>query len=256
MKIHYTHPYLLNPPHKVTVDLVGIGGTGSQVLTGLARINEALVALGHPGIHVRCWDDDIVSTANIGRQLFSASDIGMNKAVVLTTRVNRYFGYEWEARSQYYGGQETSNILITCVDSAKVRVMLDMKISSVKKKKSEPTDGKYYWLDLGNTQKTGQCILGTLTLIPQRKGKIKTASSLPTVIKKFPMIKKMIGKDDQSGPSCSLAEALEKQDLFINSTLAQFGCGLIWKLLREGSINYHGCFVNLESFTVNPISIK
>ncbi len=28
---------------------------------------------------------------------------------------------------------------------------------------------------------------------------------------------------------CSLAEALEKQDLFINSTLAHIGCDLLWK---------------------------
>ena len=32
-------------------------------------------------------------------------------------------------------------------------------------------------------------------------------------------------KEEESGPSCSLAEALEKQDLFINSTLAQLGPG-------------------------------
>ena len=30
-------------------------------------------------------------------------------------------------------------------------------------------------------------------------------------------------KENESGPSCSLAEALEKQDLFINSTLAHIG---------------------------------
>ena len=34
-------------------------------------------------------------------------------------------------------------------------------------------------------------------------------------------------KEKDSGPSCSLAEALEKQDLFINSTLAQLGCNIL-----------------------------
>ena len=42
MRIHYTEQYLLTPQHKVTVNLVGLGGTGSQVLTALARMNEAL----------------------------------------------------------------------------------------------------------------------------------------------------------------------------------------------------------------------
>ena len=48
-KIHYTDKYLLNPYHPVTVSVIGAGGTGSQVVTGLARMSVALQALGHPG---------------------------------------------------------------------------------------------------------------------------------------------------------------------------------------------------------------
>lgn len=44
-KIHYTDRYLLNPYHPVTVFVIGAGGTGSQVATGLARISVALQAL-------------------------------------------------------------------------------------------------------------------------------------------------------------------------------------------------------------------
>ena len=51
-KIHYTDQYLLNPYHPVTVFVIGAGGTGSQVVTGLARMGMALQALGHPGLHV------------------------------------------------------------------------------------------------------------------------------------------------------------------------------------------------------------
>jgi len=35
-------------------------------------------------------------------------------------------------------------------------------------------------------------------------------------------------------PSYSLAEALEKQDLYINATLAQMGCLLLWNMFRYG----------------------
>lgn len=256
MKLHYTESYLLNPPHKVTVDLVGMGGTGSQVLSNLGRMNQAMISLGHPGLHVRTWDDDIVTHANIGRQLFSVSDIGINKAIVLTTRINRYFGTEWEARPEAYAGQEAfSNITISCVDSAKARLMLAMRLEGGRKSTS-PTDKRYYWLDLGNLQKTGQVILGTLFPIkqPNKKGE-KNTGNLPTVTKKFPQLKKIVNKEADLGPSCSLAEALTKQDLFINSTLAQFGCNILWKLFREGVIKYHGCYVNLETFIVNPIKI-
>lgn len=255
MTVHYTHSYILNPVHKLTVDLVGLGGTGSQVLTALARINEALNGLGHPGLHIRAWDPDMVSTANMGRQLFSPADIGQNKATVLITRVNRYFGYEWEAMPQLYTGKQTSNITITCVDTAKSRLQIHSKIYfSPITNKINPTDIPYYWLDIGNLQKTGQCVLGSLRKIPQRPSEHHRKFVLPTVVEKFPQLKKI--KEENQGPSCSLAEALEKQDLFINSTLAQFGCNLLWKLIREGIISYHGCYVNLDSFRVNPIKIQ
>lgn len=252
MIYHYTHPYLVAPQHKVTVDLVGLGGTGSQVLTGLARMNEALLGLGHPGLHIRAWDNDEVTTANLGRQMFSQADLGMNKAVVLIGRVNKFFGSSWEAIPEHYIGKASSNILITCIDTAKGRVDIGEAVSK-KQANGDPFDIPYYWLDLGNLQHTGQVCLGTIVSIKQPKVEFKTKAVLPTVIKKFPAIKKI--REETQGPSCSLAEALEKQDLFINSTLAQFGCNLLWKLFKEQRIKHHGCFINLENLVVNPIKI-
>ena len=73
-RVHYTDSYLLNPQHPVTVNLIGAGGTGSQVLTNLARLDVTLRALGHPGLFVTLYDPDIVTEANIGRQLFGYSE--------------------------------------------------------------------------------------------------------------------------------------------------------------------------------------
>ena len=87
-KIHFTDRYLLNPRHPVTMFVIGAGGTGSQVITNLARMSMALQALGHPGLHVTVFDPDTVSQANIGRQLFSETELGLNKAVSLVTRIN------------------------------------------------------------------------------------------------------------------------------------------------------------------------
>jgi PRTRC genetic system ThiF family protein len=251
-RVHYTDSYLLNPPHKVTVAVAGAGGTGSQMLTSLARINEALVALGHPGIHVRCWDDDQVTNANIGRQMFSPADLGNNKAIVLISRINRYFGYDWEANPELFTGKEKNNITVTCIDTAAGRLDIAGKLKKIGK--SEPENNRLYWLDLGNLQKTGQVVLGTLQSVKQPKGDLVTTDKLKTVDEMFPQLKKIKEKDQ--GPSCSLAEAIKKQDLFINSTLAQFGANLIWKLFREGMISYHGAFINLESFNVNSIKIS
>lgn len=254
-KIHYTANYLLNPSHPVTVNLIGCGGTGSQVLTCLARINYSLVALGHPGIRVHVYDNDEVTSANIGRQLFSQSDISLNKANVLTTRVNRFFGTDWTAIPFRYGEEDysTANICISCVDSVASR----KKIAKVNKNQDRvrrvDLEGQYYWLDFGNGRTTGQIVLGTLKDIEQPKTKeYEVVKSLLTVTELFDL--SHVNEKD-SGPSCSLAAALSKQDLFINSTLAQLGCALLWKLLSTGSIDYQGLYLNLDTIKVNPIKL-
>lgn len=254
MRVHYTEPYLLNPQHKITVHLAGAGGTGSQMLSCLAQINEALQALGHPGIHVRCYDADEVTEANKGRQMFCSADIGLNKATVLINRINRFFGYEWEANPELYTGYERSNILITCIDTAAARLSIAKNLKCKDIINKEPTEDMYYWLDLGNSQKTGQVVLGTLQRIPQPCVKDEeTIATLPTVVKKFPELKKVKEKDH--GPSCSLAEALGKQDLFINGTIARLGANILWKLFREAVITHHGAYLNLETMKTNPINI-
>jgi PRTRC genetic system ThiF family protein len=250
--IHYTDKYILNPTHRVTVDVAGIGGTGIQVLTNLARMNIALQGLGHPGLFIRAWDMDEVTEANMGRQLFSPADINVNKATAAITRINRFFGTDWESINKMYDGKESFNIVITCVDTAKARIKIGENLLKMKASKN-PTEDTYYWLDIGNLQNTGQCILGTLlSAYPPVKMK-GHKSNLKTVIQKFPQLKTI--KEENQGPSCSLAESLEKQDLFINSILAQFGCNIIWKLIKEQKIAFHGCYVNLATLSVNPIKV-
>lgn len=253
MVVHYTDPYLLNPQHKITVNLVGLGGTGSQVLSSLARLSETLLALGHPGLHVRAWDDDIVTQSNIGRQLFSPADVGQHKAIVLVTRLNRFFGYDWEAHPKKFTGTQPANITITCIDTAAGRIEIGEKLKGKPSKGGEPHHRCIYWLDLGNLKKTGQVVLGTLQEVTQPKSENNTAGSLCNVIKKFPQLKKI--KEVDQGPSCSISQSINRQDLFINSTLAQFGVNLLWKLFR-GMITIHGCYVNLEHLIVTPIRIE
>jgi PRTRC genetic system ThiF family protein len=255
-KVHFTSSYLLDPPHQITVTIAGVGGTGSQVLTALARINEGLKAKGHPGLHVKVYDDDEVSEANVGRQLFSTSDIGMNKAIVLTSRVNRFFGFGWEAHNKKFDPMvdyNTTNIIITCVDSAAARIDISAGLMHCIKMKLHPTEYPLYWLDFGNLKETGQVVLGTIGKIQQPSSKHETLPKLKTMVQMFPSLKKI--KEEDQGPSCSLAQALNRQDLFINSTLANLGCNLLWKLLTEYKIEYQGLYLNLRTLTSNPIKL-
>lgn len=260
-RVHYIDNYLINPQHPVTVNLIGAGGTGSQVLTCLARLDTALRGLGHPGLFITVYDSDIVTEANIGRQLFSPSDIGLNKAQCLVTRMNNFFGNDWKAVPDIYPAimkdtrrENLANITITCTDNIKSRLDLWNILKAVPVSGYISHETPLYWMDFGNTQDTGQVILGTVPKkIKQPESTLyETVESLKVITR---YVKYAKVKEKDSGPSCSLAESLEKQDLFINSTLAQLGCNILWKMFRNGMIEYHGLYLNLSTMKVNPIGV-
>ena len=248
-RMHFTDNYLLNPTHPVTINLIGAGGTGSQVLTALSRMSHTLIALGHPGFHVTAFDPDIVTEANLGRQLFSESYLGLNKAVIMTSRINRFFSTGWQAIPDIYRN-EPANIIITCTDNVKSRLDIASGLLS-KTDKGYDFKKLMYWLDFGNTVNSGQVILGTFGKIDQPKSKkyIPTGK-LSCITERFDLTKI---DEKNSGPSCSLAEAIEKQDLFINSTLANIGAKLLWKLFREGMTDQAGVFLNMDTMKMNPV---
>ena len=254
MKRHYSHNYLLNPRHRITIALVGAGGTGSQLLPELARIDYALYKLGHPGLYVTVYDDDIVTEANIGRQLFSPSDVSLSKAVVLVDRINTFFGLDWSARSERYtGGDEsdTHNIILTCVDNVASRKEIGKNLREFGGSRFNDDKMPLYWIDFGNQTDRGQVVLGTVVPIEQPNSKkVEVVGKLQCVDEMFDL---SAVDEKESGPSCSLAEALSKQDLFINSMLAQVGGNLLWKLITEGGVDYQGAFVNLKAMNINPI---
>jgi PRTRC genetic system ThiF family protein len=110
-----------------------------------------------------------------------------------------------------------------------------------------------YWMDFGNGKNTGQLVMSTIGTIEQPVSKkFETVSSLPFVTEEFGELLRK-SEEGSHAPSCSLAEALEKQDLFINSTLGQMGCSLLWKMFREGAIYHRGLFLNLRDFRTAPL---
>ena len=108
---------------------------------------------------------------------------------------------------------------------------------------------------MGNSQFTGQVLLSTVGTIRQPKSeKYETVSNLPFVTEEFGELLKQSEQEDDT-PSCSLAEALKKQDLYINSALAQMGCSLLWNLFRNGLTENRGFFLNLKNFHSQPIKV-
>jgi len=113
----------------------------------------------------------------------------------------------------------------------------------------------YYWLDTGNTKDGGQVILGSLRKIKQpRDSKFDCVSKLPTLLDLYPNIEEHDNEEIQ-GPSCSVAQALGRQDLFINSMISQYAGTLLWRTLKEGFTIYNGAFLNLVNLKSNPIKL-
>ncbi|WP_081086765.1 PRTRC system ThiF family protein [Burkholderia cepacia] len=232
---------------RVTVALIGCGGTGSQMLTGLARLNHALVELGHPGLHVTAFDADTVSAANVGRQMFSPADVGQRKSVVLVHRLNAFFGLDWCGRPVHAGADAiirgAPDIVVMCVDSAAARAKLAPALNKA---------GSYV-MDLGNRASDGQVIFGAAH---DATGNTATADSTPL---RWPysvlpeLIDTTIPEDDT--PSCSLAEALERQELFINQAVVTQGLAILWEFFRHARLTWCGAFVNLKTGQVRPLPI-
>lgn len=256
--IHFVPSELIRPYNPVTVNLISAGGTGGQVLTALARMNHALIALGHAGLFVQVFDDDKVDTANLGRQLFTTAELGQYKAVALTNRINRFFGTNWKANTIRYdhmmNTEASANITISCVDTVAARFEIADILDNIAKHnhgRSRPL----YWMDFGNGKSTGQVVLSTIGSIRQPTTKEhRTVDRLPLVTKEFGDLLNNGGQDDGL-PSCSMAEALSKQDLFINSALANCGASLLWQLFREGKLLNRGFFLNLQDFRAQPLSV-
>ncbi len=232
---HSIHPDLLR--RRVRVLVVGCGATGSAIATGLPYLHQTLIAYGHPGgLHVMVMDGDLISVTNCVRQPFSRYECGNYKAIVLVNRLNLFWNLGWEALSEHLSGREPLDridVVIGCVDTRASRAVIHARTSA----RSTVT----YVLDIGNTADSGQFILGE----PLNEVNRRSRTRLRTVFELYPeSIDSTL--DDDALPSCSAAEAIEKQEPFVNQVLAQHALALLARLFRYGSIAYHGGFLNLR----------
>lgn len=228
---------------QVRVVVVGCGGTGSAIAGGLPYLHQAMLAHGHPaGLHVTLADADRISETNCVRQPFSQSEVGLNKATVLADRVNMFWGLGWQAIREFVDERWSLNadLVIGCVDTRAAREKI---------MQSEMLQRATYYLDLGNNADSGQFVLG------QPKGLDAEGLRLPTVAHLFPeIVNPALDRKDRL-PSCSAVEALDKQEPFINQTLAYHALAMLARLFRYGRLSHHGGFVNLATGKLQPLPV-
>jgi PRTRC genetic system ThiF family protein len=254
MEMHRLHEELLE--REVRILVVGCGGTGSAIVAGLPYLHQAMLVRGHPyGLCVTVMDGDRVSPFNCVRQPFSQGEIGSNKGIVLVTRINLFWGLSWKAipcaltsqtlAASYDGYGEPSlrpDIVIGCVDTRAARAIIA--------KSAGGSSGVGYWLDVGNSRSSGQFVLGE----PQNARNKRSRARLRTVAELYPEIVDPV-LDDDDEPSCSAIEALERQECFVNTVLAQHALALFAQLFRHGQISHHGGFVDVAHSRSAPLAV-
>tara|TARA_Y100000593_G_scaffold22736_1_gene45277 strand:+ start:447 stop:1124 length:678 start_codon:yes stop_codon:yes gene_type:complete len=212
---------------QVVIDVYGCGGTGSHVLNGLARISKALADLGHPGIHVMAYDPDEVTHDNVGRQAFYEADVGHNKAKVLVDRINLYYMQRWGSKPfKAPTSGSRADIVISCVDTKRSR----KAIAKARLKKEA------YVIDCGNEKTTGQVIMG------QYQGELPSP---------YEENEELVTGEESEEPGC--IDQYYRQDLFINSMVANYALHLVWNLFRKPELEVRGMFMDIGRGITNPI---
>lgn len=243
MRIEHILPPDLLEHRAARVLVVGAGGTGSAIAMGLPYLDQAMRAWGRGfGLDVALMDADAVSATNCVRQPFSASDIGQNKATVLINRINLFWGTNWQAVPHHFQARSfersqssSPDLLIGCVDTRAAR-------KTVEESFSRALSRTCYWLDLGNNAASGQYVLGQ----PLNDCNRRKATRLRTVSELYPEIVDTEAGEEQL-PSCSAVEALDRQEPFINQTLAASALAMLAQLFRYGRLAHHGAFFNART---------
>ncbi|WP_196160832.1 PRTRC system ThiF family protein [Reinekea sp. G2M2-21] len=242
----------------LTVWLIGAGGTGSEMLDQLFRMDVSLQMLNHPGLRIVVFDDDTVSEWNLGRQRFWPVDVGANKAEVLAGRYQRHWPNArvygnaelFEGVFEYENCRTKPNLIVTCVDSGQWRFNMAKEFAELQEMYVAEVEAEYHeellWLDCGNDRNTGQVILGHLLCPLDRE-------RLPNVADLYPSLEH---SEDRDEDSCSAEEAFAKQDFGINSQMAVSASGLIWQLIRTGKLTNHGCFIDRADLSTQALPIS
>lgn len=227
---------------KISIKLIGCGGTGGYIFRELLELNDLLLRLDHQGLQVTCYDNGVVREDNLGRQCFTEYELGMNKAKALVTHehsLGRCSDWGYLERAFVPSDARGADILITAVDHP----MLRFEIGEHYK---ESTSSKLLWLDAGNDDYTGQCVLGELGNHPDKM--------LPTC---YDLWGEFYNQPDFVNiKSCSLQDALLRQRFGVNKTSARCAGQLLTNLLLSGQLNYHGVYFDVKSQIQDQIEIN
>ena len=248
---------------RVHLCLVGVGGSGSWLAPAVAR---TALQLHEQGVEtqVTLVDPDSIERSNIFRQNFSAAEIGRNKAESLAMRLSAAWGLEIHAQpvpfrssmvSEVYG---RFTVVIGCVDNAAARQTMAETVDQGgwwdTRREAEPA--RHWWLDLGNSRRSGQVLIGS-TLRPER---LKRAFPLPDRCGALPAPRLqhpelLIPKPEElnsaeTGLSCEEMAARNAQSLIVNQMIAAIGADYLVQLVLSQSLIAYATYFDLATMSM------
>ena len=132
---------------------------------------------------------------------------------------------------------------LRCVDTRAARSVIARALTKARCRAAD-------WLDLGNNAASGQFVLGQ----PLNARNRRKAARLRTVSELYPEIIDA-GAGEDPLPSCSAVEALDRQEPFINQTLASCALAMLARLFRYGKLSHHGGFFNAQSGQMSALPV-
>jgi PRTRC genetic system ThiF family protein len=249
----------------MTVLLAGCGGTGSHIAQALARI-AAHLRLNRTQLRIIFCDGDSVEEKNVGRQLFTPSDIGHNKAQVLATRFNHLFGLAIEAlpematvdrlaavggiKRKFGGKNDSLGLLIGAVDNAVARKSLHGALRA--------QSCWNLWLDCGNHENAGQVVVGSQTSPAALKDAVKLniCTKLPAPSLIYPDL--LAATERRQREDCAAAMEDNLQGLMVNTQVAAIAAAYLDGLLVRRRITTFETIFDQSTMTMRstPITMR
>lgn len=241
---------------RMTFYIVGAGGTGGYFIRDFARFiysfYERRIDKGdRDKIRIIVIDGDDVEEKNLLRQNFIPSDLGKNKAEVMTARYNKAFGIGMEYIPQFFNKElyddlkrsetdyGTCDVFIGCVDNNEARRSIDAEMNRGERRSSHAI--RKFWIDAGNQRKSGQVILGGRRKASYYGDDFK----IPTVADLYPEILDA-SADEEVVVSCAERMMEDEQNMFINIMAASNLLLLTKKIFLSEPMNIHGMDFSLE----------
>jgi PRTRC genetic system ThiF family protein len=213
------------PPRYQNITIMGVGGTGSYLAQGLAK----MVAGYRLDLNVTLVDPDTIEEKNCSRQNFHPWEIGQPKATALAYRLNQQYGVNFGAihdngNPALYTYSQSYRLLITCVDTISAR---------------KPLKDCGQWLDLGNGFETGQALFGTTSDVKKLKAEAGQWAKTP-IVGHLPgpyLLAGMSRLRDTKKKQVSCADTpFAEQGIFANEWAAAAGLTILHQLLIKGEL--------------------